>query len=224
MRVYVADVSTRKVSVYDSLGLFLREIGNAADLARPTGVAVDAAGERVYVVDRGSNERLNHRVVVYDGAGRKLFVIGTRGPAEGQFNLPVQAAVAPDGTLYMLDSDNFRVQAFDREGRFLRAWGKAGSAFGDFARPRGIAVDGEGNIYVTDAVYGNFQVFNPTGQLLLAVGRHGDSDKPGRYTLPGGIAVDETGRVYVVDQYFRKVKVIRRLSAQEGEHIVRARR
>lgn len=224
MRVYVADVSARKVSVYDSLGLFLREIGNAADLEHPTGVAVENSGERVYVVDRGSNESLNHRVVVYDGTGRKLFVIGTRGSAEGQFNVPVQAAVAPDGTLYVLDSGNFRVQAFDRDGRFLRAWGKAGSEFGNFARPRGIAVDGEGNVYVTDALYGNFQVFNPAGQLLLPVGRHGNSDKPGRYTLPGGIAVDETGRVYVVDQYFRKVEVIRRLSTEEGEHIARARR
>lgn len=224
MRVYVADVSARKVVVYDSLGLYLREIGGEADLERPTGVAVDAAGERVYVVDRSSNESLNHRVVAYDGTGRKLFVIGTRGSAEGRFNVPVQAAVAPDGTLYVLDSGNFRVQAFDRDGRFLRTWGKAGSEFGDFARPRGIAVDGEGNIYVTDAGYGNFQVFNPAGQLLLPVGRRGDSDKPGRYALPGGIAVDETGRVYVVDQYFRKVEVIRRLSAEEGERVVRARR
>lgn len=224
MRVYVADVSARKVSVYDGLGLFLREIGNAADLERPTGVAVENSGERVYVVDRGGNESLNHRVVAYDGTGRKLFVIGTRGSAEGEFNVPVQAAVTPDGTLYVLDSGNFRIQAFDRDGRFLRAWGKAGSEFGDFARPRGIAVDGEGNIYVTDAAFGNFQIFNPAGQLLLPVGRHDDSDKPGRYALPGGIAVDETGRVYVVDQYFRKVEVIRRLSEEEGEHIAHAHR
>jgi len=224
MHVYVADASAHRVMVYDSLGLFLREIGGPADLERPTGVAVDKAGDRVYIVDRGSNESRNHRVVVYDGKGHKLFVIGTRGTAEGQFNVPVQAAVAPDGTLYVLDSGNFRVQAFDRNGRFLRTWGKVGSELGNFARPRGIAVDGEGNIYVTDAGYGNFQVFNPAGQLLLPVGRHGDSDKPGRYALPSGIAVDETGRVYVVDQYFRKVEVIRRLSVQEGERIARAQR
>lgn len=211
MQVYVADASARKVMVYDRLGLFLREIGSKADLVRPTGVAVDSAGDRVYVIDRGGGASIKHRVAVYDGAGRKLFFIGTRGTGEGQFNVPVQGAVAPDGTLYVLDAGNFRVQAFDREGRFLRAWGQVGIAPGDFARPRGIAVDGAGNIYVTDAGYDNFQIFNPTGQLLLAIGTYGDRDQPGHYAMPGGIAVDETGRVYVVDQYFRKVEVLRRL-------------
>ena len=71
------------------------------------------------------------------------------------------AAVAADGTLYVLDSGNFRVQAFDREGTFLRAFGKAGVNTGNFARPRGIAVDDEGRIYVSDASFNNFQIFQP---------------------------------------------------------------
>ena len=218
--VYVADVIAQRVNVYDSLGLFLRSIGNKEELERPTGVAVSADGDRIYVIDRSDNEKTTHRVVVYDASGRKLFVIGGRGGGDGQFNVPVQGAVGPDGTLYVLDAGNFRVQAFDRDGKFLRTWGKAGNNIGDFARPRGIAVDNEGNVYVTDATYANVQLFNSQGQLLMMIGSQSDTDKPARFNLPGGVAVDETGRVYVADQFFNKIEVIRRLSKEEGERIV----
>lgn len=221
MNVYVADASRRKVLVYDSLGLFQRAVGGPEDLERPTGVAVSRDGERIYAIDRSDNESNNHRMVVYDKEGKKLQVIGSRGNGEGQFNVPLQGAVAADGTLYVLDSGNFRVQAFDRDGKFLRAFGGPGNGLGNFARPRGIAVDDEGNIYVSDASFNNFQVFNPNGELLLAIGKGGEESNPGRYGLLNGIAVDETGRVYVVDQLFGKVEVIRRLNDSEGQQMLR---
>lgn len=161
LNVYVADAKRRQVLVFDSLGLFLRTIGGPQDLERPTGVAVSRDGERIYAVDRSDNESNNHRVVIYGKDGTKIKVIGTRGSAQGLFNVPLQATVAPDGTLYVLDSGNFRVQAFDREGSFLRAFGGPGNNPGNLARPRGIAVDDEGNIYVTDASFNNFQIFRP---------------------------------------------------------------
>ena len=220
MNVYVADVKLRQVLMYDSLGLFLRTIGSEKDLDRPTGVAVSPDGERIYVVDRSDNESGNHQVVVYDRDGAKIKVIGTRGNGEGQFNVPLQGAVAPDGTLYILDSGNFCVQAFDRDGNFLRTFGRLGNNLGNLARPRGIAVDNDGNIYISDAAFNNFQIFTPGGQLLLAVGSGASKSNPGKYGLLGGIAVDETGRVYVVDQYFNKVEVFRRLSDQEGQQML----
>jgi DNA-binding beta-propeller fold protein YncE len=221
MNVYVADVTARKVNVYDTLGLYLRSIGSKEDLERPTGVAVSDSGDRIYVIDRSYNENVNQRVVVYDAEGTKLFAFGERGTKDGQFNVPVQGAVGPDGTLYVLDSGNFRVQAFDRDGKFLRTWGKVGNHIGDFARPRGIAVDNDGNVYVTDATFANVQLFNPQGQLLLVVGSQSDTDKRGRFNLPGGVAVDETGRMYVADQFFNKIEVIRRLTEAEGEALLK---
>lgn len=220
MNVYVADAKLRQVMVYDTLGLFLRTVGGPEDLERPTGVAVSRDGERIYVIDRSDNESNHHLVVIYDKDGKKLKVIGTRGNGEGQFNVPLQGAVAADGTLYVLDSGNFRVQAFDRDGKFLRAFGRAGTNLGNMARPRGIAVDDEGNVYVNDASFNNFQIFKPDGQLLLTVGRTATKSYPGQYGLLSGIAVDETGRVYVVDQFFNKVEVFRRLSDAEGQQIL----
>ncbi len=224
MNVYVADASERRIMVYDRLGLFQRAIGSREELKRPVGVAVNRAGDRIYVVDTGDAENDDHHVVVYDGAGTKLFTIGKRGSAPGEFNFPVAAAVAPDGTLYVLDAGNFRVQAFTPDGKFLRSFGSVGNGFGQFARPRGIAVDDEGNVYVSDTVFGNVQVFNSDGELLLAIGERSLEDGPGKFLLPAGVAVDETGRLYVVDQFFHKVEVIRRLTDEEGMRIVRANR
>lgn len=220
MNVYVVDSKLRQVLVYDPLGLFLRTVGSEEDLERPTGVAVSADGERIYVIDRSDNESNHHQVVVYGKDGEKIKVIGSRGSDEGQFNVPLQGVVANDGTLYVLDSGNFRVQAFDREGNFLRAFGQAGINLGNMARPRGIAVDKDNNIYVSDANFNNFQIFNPDGQLLLVIGGIGSKSNPGKYGLLNGIAVDETGRVYVVDQFFNKVEVFRRLSDMEGQQIL----
>lgn len=222
MNVYVADARLRVVNVYDRLGLYQRSIGKQGDLLRPTGVAVSAEGDRIYAVDRASNESDHHRVVVFDKEGTKLKEIGTRGTATGQFNVPLQAVTGPDGTLYVLDAGNFRIQAFDREGNFLRAFGSVGDVPGTFARPRGIAVDGESNVYVTDAAFNNIQVFTSHGKLLLAIGSSATVSKPGQYGLLSGVSVDETGRLYVVDQLFNKVEVIRRLSDVEGQSMLQA--
>lgn len=207
--VYVADAGLRQVLVYDGFGLHLRSLGSPGELARPTGVAVRADGERIYVVDRATNDSDRHRVVIFDRDGRKLAEIGRRGEAAGEFNIPVQAAVSPQGELYVLDAGNFRVQVFAADGRFLRAFGSSGTGVGNFSRPRGLAVDASGLVYVSDGFFGNFQIFTAEGQLLLAVGSHGNRDAPGRYGLISGLAVDETGRVYVADQLFNKIEVIR---------------
>ncbi len=207
--VYVADAGRRQVVVYDGLGLYQRTVGDPADLIRPTGVAASSDGERIYVVDRANNESDLHRILMYDKEGRKLREFGRRGSGQGEFNVPVQAAVGPDGKVYVLDAGNFRVQVFDAEGRYLHAFGSSGDTAGSFARPRGIAVDAEGRVYVSDAFFGNFQVFDPNGDLLLAIGQQGAEDAPGRYGLISGLSVDETGRVYVADQLFNKIEVIR---------------
>ncbi len=218
---YVTDAGSRNIVVYDSGGHYKHHIGKPGELLKPTDVAVNRDGSRIYVVDAGGLDSKQHHIVVYNAEGEKLFIIGERGTAPGKFNLPTHAAVAPDGTLYVLDTGNFRVQAFDPNGKYLNSWGGLGAAFGRFSRPRGIAVDNDGNVYVTDANFGNLQIFNPRGQLLMALGQGGSEDRMGVYSLIAGVSVDETGRVYVVDQHFQKVEVIKRLTEKEGETIMR---
>lgn len=208
--LYVADISLQRIMVYDQDGHFLRAIGDKDQLHRPSDVALSPDGNRLYVVDTGGIETQDHRVQVYDShSGEHLQRIGIRGTGDGEFNLPLQAAVSSTGNLYVVDGGNFRIQAFDADGHFLYSFGAVGRLPGQFARPKGIAIGPQDNIYVVDAAFGNVQLFNPKGQLLMVIGVRGNAGTPGKYMLPAGINVGDDGRVYIVDQFFRKVDIYR---------------
>lgn len=219
--LYVFDGKIRQILVYDRAGKFLHYIGDPAQFAKPAGIAVDPAGTRVYAVDIGGSSSNEHKVLVFDAQnGKHLFDIGKRGTDKGEFNLPRDTVIAPDGSLYVVDGGNFRVQKFDADGKFISTFGAIGRQPGQFSRPKEAAVDPDGNVYVADATFGNFQIFNPQGQLLLAVGSRSNSDGPAKFSLPAGIAVDGDGRVYVVDQYFRKVDVFRPAALAEEDGFI----
>ena len=208
--LYVCDATMKHVVVFNRDGQYLRTIGNPELFSRPSGLTVDAAGERVFVVDTGGVYSDKHRVLVFDArSGEFLLAISQRGDQDGELNLPRDATIGPDGYLYVVDGGNFRVQVFKQNGEFVRGFGGIGRRGGQFSRPKGIGADAAGNIYVADTAFGNFQIFNASGQLLLAVGSRGNSPGPAKYMLPAGLAVDEDGRVYMVDQFFKKVDVFR---------------
>jgi DNA-binding beta-propeller fold protein YncE len=218
-RVYVVDTTARRLVIYDGLGLYIADIDGTAQWSRPTAVAVSPDASRICVVDTGGVESNSHRVFIYSAERQLVHVLGRRGEAASEFNLPADAAIGPDGSLWVLDAGNFRVQSFDAQGRFLRMFGSVGNGLGQFARPRGLAVDAQGLVYVSDATFCNVQVFAPDGQLLLALGGRAESDAPGRYLLPARLGSDETGRLYVVDQFLHKIEVLRRLSEEEGRRL-----
>jgi len=196
--------------VFGPEGEFLRGIGGGQYLEKPSSVTVTPDGRKVFIVDTGSVGSTSHRIAVFDGvSGEHLYYIGTRGNRPGEFNLPREIDMGPDGRLYVVDGGNFRVQVLEPDGTVVRTFGRPGRQFGQFARPKGIAVDAAGQIYVADAAFGNYQIFSPEGELLLFVGGRSGIDRPAGYQLPSGIAVDEDGRVYFVDQFFRKVDIYR---------------
>lgn len=209
--LYVVDNAAKLVQVYDTDGKFLRTLaGDAKWFERPSGIAVDAAGSRIYVVDTGGVSNDQHRVRVFDAqSGKHLLDFGKRGTGPGELNLPRDVTIGSDGLLYVVDGGNFRVQVYRPDGSFVRTFGAIGRQGGQFSRPKEAATDADGNVYIVDAAFGNFQIFTPDGRLLLSVGSRSEKDGMAKYMLPSGIAIDGDGRVYMVDQYFRKVDVYR---------------
>lgn len=209
-QVYVVDATRQRVQIYDRDGDYLRGIDLADRMQRPSGIDVAPDGGRLFVVDTGGVDSDSHGVLVLDGGtGETIRMIGQRGTADGQFNLPRDVHLGRNGLLYVTDGGNFRVQALTPEGRHVRTWGQAGRRLGQFSRPKGISIDAAGNVYVVDAAFGNFQIFNEDGDLLMFVGERSTAQADGKYMLPAGIDIDEDGRIYMVDQFFRKLDVYR---------------
>ncbi|MEH6470939.1 MAG: 6-bladed beta-propeller [Halopseudomonas sp.] len=208
--VYIVDITQKSIFIFDRDGNFQKRIEAEEHLARPSGIDVTPDGSIAYIVNVGGVSSEQHNIAVINlVTGELINTIGTRGPGDGELNLPKDVAIGNDGLLYIVDSGNFRVSVFTQEGEFVKNFGKIGTQHGSFSRPKGIAIDPDGHIYVVDAGFGNFQIFNTEGQLLLFVGERSARGDRAQYMLPAGIDVDEDGRIFMVDQYLRKVEVYR---------------
>jgi DNA-binding beta-propeller fold protein YncE len=192
-----------------------------AEFQSPRGIAVGPDGS-VYVVDGG-----NHRIQKFTADGDFVDILGGRSLAaeeSGQprgFNEPWDAAVAPDGRLYVADTWNHRVQVLDAEGNALTAWGSFGESSIDEGEarqsvmygPRGIVV-GPGSltsseedrlVYVADTGNKRVQVFRANGEFAFQWGGGGAAE--GNLDEPVGIAFGPKGEVYVADTWNRRVQV-----------------
>lgn len=217
--LFVADITDKKIKVYSENGDFLRSMDGSNIFDRPTGVAISPDGKQLYVIDSGGVSSTRHHLHIFDAKTFELIkTIGERGTEPGNFNLPIQIATSPDGTVYVVDGGNFRVQSFTPSGEFISTFGSAGRYSGNFSRPKGIATDSDNNVYVGDTAFANFQIFNKNGELLLFIGNRGNRGGPGIFMLPSGLEVDEDGRIYYADQFFRKIDIFRpaSLTSEDG--------
>jgi sugar lactone lactonase YvrE len=93
-KVYVSDMGSFNVKIYDGDGRFLRRLGELGDhvggMVRPKGVAVDREG-RVYVVDAATEV-----VQVFDPEGHLLVFFGESAGKRGGLVLPAKVLVDYD--------------------------------------------------------------------------------------------------------------------------------
>ena len=190
---FVADAELGLVAWLDARGNPQRAIGRGV-LTRPTGVAYDAAAQRLYVSDT-----YGHDIKVFDAEWRLERTIGSRGDSAGKMNFPTHLALR-DGELYISDTMNARILVFDAEsGDLVREIGTRGLNVGNLVRPKGVSVDAEGNVYVVESYHDSLLVFSPRGEFLLPIGGTGTST--GRFYLPAGVWVDARNRVHVADMF-----------------------
>jgi len=202
----VADAELGIVARLDPRGETLPPIGRGV-LKRPTGLAYDPVGGRIYVADTYA-----HDVKVFDADGRLVATLGRRGSGDGEFNYPTHLAFAR-GELYVTDTLNSRIEVFRTDGTGLvRTFGARGLYVGNLVRPKGIAVDSEGNVYVVESYHDHLLVFDRDGAFLMAIG--GVGQDAGRFYLPAGVWVDARNRVFVADMFNGRVAVFQFLGGE----------
>jgi DNA-binding beta-propeller fold protein YncE len=206
-RVFIADYGRKAVMVFNSDNTFLTKIG-VGDFLNPSGVAIDNANGRLYVVD-AAKSTLN----AYTLDGAPVFTVSNT--PENQLKIPTQVAVNSLGNVYVLHQGTLKVNVYDSSGNYLLSFGESGRAPGNFIRPKGIAIDSEDNVYVTDVAFDNFQIFNAAGQIRMYVGNAGVN--PGQFSLPSLIYIDGNDRIYVAEFTNHRVQVFQYLGAKYYE-------
>ena len=236
--LYIADRDNHRIRKVDTAGTITTVAGTgtrgfsgdggpatSARLSRPSGVALDAAGN-LYIVDRD-----NHRIRKVYASGIITTVAGTGdegfsgdgGPAtSARLNRPWAIALDGAGNLYITDLRNIRIRKVDTSGTITTVAGTGEEGFsGDggpatsaqLFGPRGVALDGAGNLYIADT--GNIRIrkVDTAGTITTVAGTgvfgfSGDGGPATSAQLNGdrGIALDGAGNLYIAEFVNRRIR------------------
>ncbi|HEY3548299.1 MAG TPA: SBBP repeat-containing protein [Propionicimonas sp.] len=156
---------------------------------RPTGIAVNAAGDRIYVTQSGGSRT----AVVLDASGTKL---GDMLPptSTGESHQPTYVAIDPlTSEVYVTDRPTGDIYVYDAAGTYQRTFAPAVPVSG--WQPLAIAFDKAGQMYVSNLTGETpaIEVYGRDGALTATFGATENM------SFPNGIAVDDNGYVYVTD-------------------------
>lgn len=141
------------------------------------------------------------------------FFIANSGAAAGELNAARGIDIAPDGTIYVVDSRNHRIQQFAPGGELINIWGSYANALegnapgGTFNEPWDVAVGEDGFIFVADTFNHRIQKFNPEGRFIKSWGVFAQGDSPDSFWGPRGIAISPEGNILVTDTGNKRVVV-----------------
>ncbi|MBW3544152.1 MAG: IPT/TIG domain-containing protein [Bacteroidetes bacterium] len=183
-----------------------------AQFSKPSGIAVDAAGN-LYVGDKH-----NHRIrkITPDGQVSTLAGSGTEGFADGlgeaaQFNNPAGLTIDGDGNLYLADTDNERVRKVTPDGEVSTVAGSGIAGFADgpaeeaqFNETWDVWVANDGVLYIADYKNHRIRMITTDGTVRSIAGSGEAGKEDGveglaSFNQPGGITMGIDGHLYVAD-------------------------
>jgi DNA-binding beta-propeller fold protein YncE len=147
-------------------------------------------------------------------------------PAGAQFNRPNGVAVAPDGSLFVMDRGHHRVVYMAADGKVLTTWGGLGTSDGYLYTGWDAALDDDSNVYVCNQVrdengyviHDGIKVFTARGQFVRELGGEDYPPHPEtRVRKVYGVDVDGAQRVYVADYGANTVRVFDRAGERVAE-------
>jgi Double zinc ribbon/NHL repeat len=196
--IYLLDAERGSIERYDIAGHFQAELAQDPILSRARGMSLGPGGT-LYVASPGSNS-----VVVLDSTGKVLRrLAGTVGAGASTFNQPSDVYVAPNGSIYVLDNNNFEVKEMSQSGNSIAHWPAPPSTTLDSA-------------HVLALPKGRLLISDPTGSLLLykrpgATAVRLTLRTPGKATgkqSPLGLSLTRAGQVLVTDTDGNRVLVV----------------
>ena len=177
------------------------EIPPVPNMGRSQGPAVADDGT-IYLIAAATGQ-----ILVYEADGTPAGDFGEEGSGPGQLdfvrddndpgNSIGDIALAPDGTLWIANPDNFRVDHFTVDGEHLGSIGSFGAGDGQFVDPIGVTVSEDGRIYVVDDERDVIQRFSADGTFEISFGGHGTA--PGQLNFTGFAEFDAEGTLWVAD-------------------------
>lgn len=202
-RIYVSDSSDPYIRIFDSRGMFMKELCNIQGKdGGVQGIALDSTG-LLFLSDVP-----NACVQVFQAdLGLWMRRLGAKeGTTNESLQLPAGLATDRLNQIYCADYGTSKIHVFNKSGTFLRAFGGKGSARGLFNVPRALAVDNNDKIYVLDSLNHRVQVFGPTGDFILAFGGRGS--EPGKFIGPSDLSIDPANNLlYVADKGNQRIQV-----------------
>ena len=232
--LYVSDTGNHTIRRVTLAGIVTTLAGSAAsaDFAdgpataarfnQPLGLAIAPDGT-VFVADSG-----NHLLRIIATNGIVSVLAGnpeTFGSADGTgtnafFNNPVGLALAPDGSLFVSDANNFTLRRVTTAGIVTTLAGAAGqdgstdgpAASARFGKPAELALAPNGTLYIADAAHHTIRRLTPDGRVSTIaglVGADGAADGANglaRFFNPYGLAIAARGHLVVADTYNQTVR------------------
>lgn len=216
--VYVCDFAHDRIVVLSPDNTVVREW----KVQLPMEIAV--RGDRVVVGSRGG-------VAVYDREGNVISYWGQRGSKPDEFDVVRGVAIAPDGTIYVSDTQNKRLKAYTEAGelkwvypspeemeRFKQTASLEDTEAADapFQIPTGMTFDAAGRLLVVDPFeFAIMSIDTEDGHVLARWGEFGERD--GYFGYPTSIDYDPARDWFVVaDTANDRVQVIRLPGSGDG--------
>ena len=134
-----------------------------------------------------------------------VFSFGEAGTEPGKLNRPRNLAIAPNGDVYVMDTDNERVDVFNGEGVFRFSF--ANEDHGGFNQAWGIAIDEDGSVFIADTWNHRMLKFSAAGDYELEWLANDPTGATISFYGPRGVAIDGRGRVYVTDTGNKQVMI-----------------
>ena len=191
----------------------LGDYGSATDavLYRPSGVALDAAGN-LLIADTGT------------GRVRLVAATGTIVTLASGLNSPMGLTADPQGNIYVADTDNQRIRRLNPDRSAITAVGTGEAGTGpeelmpaqtQLRGPRGVCLDRSGTLYVVDTSNHRVLRVAPTALVESAAGNGspGDSGDGGQaraaqLNQPGGCATDSFGNLFIADTGSHRIRKV----------------